>query len=164
MLNALTREDFLQNGVVQPIVTDSAILGLYGPYRCLSNFHKHPFVFRGRTYQTSEAAYMSEKTLDPREKDYLATLYEGKEAKAYGYQITLRDEWDDRHRIHAMYRVLFAKFTQDISSLNVLLSTGDKYIEETNWWGDVYWGRCGGVGTNHLGSILMTIRDFVASK
>lgn len=164
MLNAYTREDFLKDGVVQPIVTESAILGLYGPYRCLSNFHIYPFKYQGRVYQTSEAAYMSEKTLDPLEKDAFAALATGKEAKALGYKITLRDEWDDRHRIHAMYRVLFAKFTQDVYSLNVLMSTGDKYIEETNWWGDVYWGRCNGVGLNNLGSILMTIRDFVASK
>ena len=36
----------------------------------------------------------------------------------------------------------------------------DKYIEETNHWGDVFWGVCDGVGESNLGKVLMGIREF----
>jgi predicted NAD-dependent protein-ADP-ribosyltransferase YbiA (DUF1768 family) len=42
---------------------------------------------------------------------------------------------------------------------NKLLATGNAEIEETNSWGDVFWGICKGVGENHLGKILMKIRS-----
>jgi predicted NAD-dependent protein-ADP-ribosyltransferase YbiA (DUF1768 family) len=32
---------------------------------------------------------------------------------------------------------------------------------EGNWWGDTYWGVCNGVGENHLGKLLMKIRDYL---
>ena len=41
----------------------------------------------------------------------------------------------------------------------LLLATGDRYIEETNTWGDTFWGVCNGKGENNLGKIIMKIRD-----
>lgn len=38
------------------------------------------------------------------------------------------------------------------------MSTTDPIIEVNNW-GDTYWGVCNGIGDNHLGKILMKIRD-----
>ena len=32
-------------------------------------------------------------------------------------------------------------------------------IVEGNTWGDVFWGVCNGIGENHLGNILMDVRD-----
>jgi hypothetical protein len=155
-----SREDFMVNDVVVPEVTDTGIYGLFGPYRCLSNFHMHPVQFEGLTYACSEAAYMAQKTLDPRMREQFAAITTAKEAKQLGRKIDLRPDWDT-FRLHAMYRVLWAKFMQDKASLKVLLDTGHKYIEETNWWGDHFWGVCGGVGLNNLGLTLMTIRDVI---
>jgi ribA/ribD-fused uncharacterized protein len=157
-----TREDFMVNGVVVPEVTEHGIYGLFGPYRCLSNFHQHSFLYQGLSFHTSEAAYMAQKTLNRTERMRFSMMMTGVEAKKFGQQIELREDWDEVHRLHSMYRVLFAKFTQDLDSMDVLLSTGKKYIEETNWWGDRYWGVCDGTGHNHLGNILMTVRDFIA--
>lgn len=157
------REDFMVNGVVVPEVTDTGIYGLYGQYRCLSNFHMHPVRVEGITYACSEAAYMAQKTLQQSLRHKFAALTTAKEAKQLGRTIELRPDWDN-YRVHAMHRVLWAKFTQDRESLLVLLSTGQKYIEETNWWGDMFWGVCGGVGLNNLGLTLMTIRDVIASE
>jgi hypothetical protein len=152
------REDFMVNGVVVPEVTDTGIYGLFGPYRCLSNFHLYPVVFGGLTYACSEAAYMAQKTLNPRIREQFAALKTAKEAKQLGRKIELRPDWNS-YRVHAMYRVLIAKFTQDRESMSVLLGTGNKYIEETNWWGDNFWGVYAGEGENNLGQVLMTIRD-----
>ena len=41
----------------------------------------------------------------------------------------------------------------------LLLATGDAKIVEGNTWGDVFWGVCNGVGENHLGEILMKVRQ-----
>lgn len=156
------RQDFMVNGVVVPEVTDTGIYGLYGPYRCLSNFHMHPVRVDGITYACSEAAYMAQKSLKRSVRHQFAALTTAKEAKQLGRTIELRPDWDIV-RVHAMYKVLLAKFTQDEESAAVLAMTGDKYIEETNWWGDHFWGVCGGVGQNNLGRTLMTVRDFMAS-
>ncbi len=53
------------------------------------------------------------------------------------------------------------KFTRNPQLREMLLATGDKYLEETNHWGDKYWGvdYKTGVGFNKLGVILMDVRD-----
>lgn len=160
-----TKEDFMDDtGKVSSIETDKNIYGFFGKYRCLSNFHNCQVTYDGLTYNSSEAAYMAQKTLDLEIRKKFTEFTSGMQAKNYGKTVVLRPNWDDKYRIHAMYRVLFAKFSQDMDSLAVLLSTGDKYLEETNWWGDTFWGVSDGKGTNHLGMALMTIRDFVKSK
>jgi len=53
---------------------------------------------------------------------------------------------------------LFAKFSQSKKLSELLLSTGDKYLEETNNWGDEFWGVCNEVGENNLGKILIRVR------
>ena len=41
----------------------------------------------------------------------------------------------------------------------MLLETGNSPLEETNSWGDTYWGVCKGVGKNMLGKLLMEVRN-----
>ena len=53
---------------------------------------------------------------------------------------------------------LQAKF-KNVTEQEMLLETGDAYLEETNYWKDTYWGKCNGVGLNNLGEMLMKIRD-----
>ena len=50
------------------------------------------------------------------------------------------------------------KFEQHSDLAFLLKDTGSYYLEETNDWGDTYWGVCNGVGENNLGKILMEIR------
>ena len=40
----------------------------------------------------------------------------------------------------------------------MLLAVSEPIIED-NTWGDTYWGRCRGTGSNHLGQILEETRD-----
>lgn len=52
---------------------------------------------------------------------------------------------------------------EDKDNYELLMATGNKYLEERNWWGDLYWGRDKeGNGENMLGKLLMEIRE--ASK
>lgn len=41
----------------------------------------------------------------------------------------------------------------------MLLATGDEELVEGNYWHDTIWGVCDGVGENHLGKMLMEIRE-----
>jgi ribA/ribD-fused uncharacterized protein len=58
-----------------------------------------------------------------------------------------------------MYKAVLAKFKTYCELAEILLSTGDQMIIE-NSPTDAYWG-CGadGCGQNHLGKILMRIRQ-----
>ncbi len=58
-----------------------------------------------------------------------------------------------------MYRLLRAKFTQNSEIRQKLLDTGSAYLEETNYWHDTFWGVYNGNGENHLGKLLMLVRD-----
>lgn len=152
------RQDFMDiNGVVVPLITETGIYGLFGQYRALSNFHMAPVVVDGREYKCSEAAYMAEKTDDPVEKEHLTTLG-AIDAKKYGQTVTLKPNWDEI-KIEAMYKVLFAKFEQNDQLCHLLADTFPKYLEETNWWNDKFWGVCGGEGLNMLGHTLMRVRQ-----
>jgi predicted NAD-dependent protein-ADP-ribosyltransferase YbiA (DUF1768 family) len=51
------------------------------------------------------------------------------------------------------------KFAQNPELYNQLKDTGTEEIVEGNWWYDKYWGVCNGEGENHLGKLLMWIRD-----
>jgi predicted NAD-dependent protein-ADP-ribosyltransferase YbiA (DUF1768 family) len=56
------------------------------------------------------------------------------------------------------------KFTRNKFLGLWLKATGDAYLEETNTRGDTYWGVCDGIGSNNLGSILMTVRDTYGAR
>jgi ribA/ribD-fused uncharacterized protein len=153
------RQDFMNaDGVVVPEITATHIYGLFGPYRALSNFHKESLVVDGITFWSSEAAYMAQKTDILAEKLALSRIVEPSEVKKAGQKVTLRANWD-AVKADAMLKVLREKFGQSQRLADLLLATGDLVLEETNWWGDTFWGVCGGVGRNELGRALMIVRD-----
>jgi ribA/ribD-fused uncharacterized protein len=143
-------------GKVDCIENNTTIYGLFGKYRPFSNFHLEPVTVSGLTYRCSEAAYMAEKTLVESERLALTTM-NGLEAKQYGQTVTLVPNWDEV-RIAAMHKVLTEKFFECKYLADLLVSTGTKYIEETNWWRDHFWGVCNGHGQNHLGRTLINVR------
>ena len=60
-----------------------------------------------------------------------------------------------------MKRICIAKFEQNPDLKEKLLATGNKTLIEGTWWKDTFWGidLKTGQGQNHLGQILMEIRD-----
>lgn len=145
----------------------SEIKGFFGDYRFLSNFWGCRIAYEGVVYPSTEHAYQAAKTLDEDERaDILFYLDEkGKvhqttaaQAKEAGKHVTLRPDWEDV-KISIMTKLVRQKFEQDDELRAKLLATGDAYLEETNHWGDKFWGVCKGVGRNELGKLLMRIRD-----
>lgn len=144
-------------GVRHPTVTEAAILGFFDEYRYLSNFHLCPVMFDGIEYPSSEHAYMACKTVHLEERLHIATLAKPWEAKRYGRSMVISTPDWDTYRLTAMLRVLTEKF-KDPQLRARLLSTGNLYLEETNDWDDRFWG-VDGTGLNHLGKLLMMLRD-----
>ena len=81
-------------------------------------------------------------------------------AKSKGHQVQLRPDWEDV-KVGIMEEIVRAKFRQNPILASWLLATGDRKLIEGNTWHDVCWGvdakTC--EGENHLGKILMKIRD-----
>lgn len=136
---------------------ENNIKGFTGDYRWLSNFYPCAVFYEGRVYGSSEAAYQSAKTVQTQLRDRFTTLT-ASESKKLGRQITIRDDWNEI-KLKVMHDILLDKFTRDSALRETLLATGDKYLEETNWWNDTFWGVCKGVGENNLGKTLMKIRQ-----
>jgi ribA/ribD-fused uncharacterized protein len=139
------------------ILEMNAIEGFFGDFRFLSNFHFVDVVFNGQTYRTTEHAYQAAKTLDEYAKSVIRDAASPKIARKLGQLVVYRPDWDEI-KLPVMLELTQKKFANE-PLRTMLLDTGDKYLEETNTWNDTYWGVCQGVGTNHLGIILMQVRD-----
>lgn len=149
------------NGKAFSTVDDTQILGFFGGYGFLSNFHSCPVEVDGLIYPSSEHAFMAQKTDLAWERKKLACgIPTPKEAKTYGQSVTLRKDWEEV-KYSSMVKVLYAKFSQNEELGDFLIGTGTRRLEETNWWGDKYWGVCNKEGQNKLGLALMEVRDSI---
>ena len=133
------------------------IKGFFGDYRFLSNYHQVPIIYNNNMYQSTEAAYQAAKCLKETDKAQFFTIGAGS-AKKLGQTVKCIPNWNDVKK-QIMYDINLIKYTTDHDLGYKLLATGDKYLEETNWWNDVYWGVCDGQGDNELGKCLMKIRE-----
>ena len=128
----------------------------------LSNFYKCNILHEGYVYRSVENAYQALKAFDPdpiilNDIRFEFTRITPREAKQLGKKIRIREDWDTV-KLGVMYTLLMTKFS--IPTLTEkLLNTGDHYLQEGNWWGDRFWGVCNDEGMNHLGRLLMTVRD-----
>lgn len=124
----------------------------------MSNFWNCPLTLDDIVYPTAEHAYMAQKAKTKEERLYISTISTAKEARYYGKSMELVDNWDAK-RLKSMAKVLLAKFENE-GLKDKLLATKHLYLEETNTWGDTFWGVCNGVGENNLGKLLMNTRDY----
>lgn len=128
-----------------------------GEFDWLSNFFPCKVEFEGLTFDNSEAAFQAAKCLDMKERERFFGL-SGGQAKRLGKRVELRLDWEDV-KIDVMRQVLKAKFGQNKDLADKLIATGNVQIVEGNNWSDHWWGVCRGVGHNHLGKLLMKLRD-----
>lgn len=140
-----------------PTVTAEGIFGFFDEFRWLSNFHKSDLTLFGITYPSSENAYQALKTHDQPTRLYIAGLSPSGAKKA-SHSLEIRADWE-YVRVAAMQLCLIEKF-RDVELRKKLLLTDGYYLEETNNWGDIFWGVCEGAGKNMLGQLLMLTRDY----
>lgn len=134
------------------------VRGFFGGYRWLSNFWITPVHYEGQIYPSSENAYQAAKCKHESDREQFVICAPGK-AKRLGRKIEIRDDWDAvKH--DTMSLILISKFNNNPELKRKLIGLYDYYIEETNNWGDTYWGVCNGVGENKLGLLMMTMATF----
>jgi N-glycosidase YbiA len=138
------------------------INGFIGGHRFLSNFWPVEIHLGGLIFPTLEHAYQACKTLDPAERRMIASLATPGQAKRAGKKLTMAPDFDSSKLI-IMKKLLIIKFSNQ-QLREKLLATGDQEIIEDNNWGDTFWGTCNGVGSNHLGRLLMEVRQFIQDK
>lgn len=150
-------------------VKDNTIIDKFkDEYAFLSNFYpckiKWPLNEQPQfTYQNSEALFQAMKTHNSHLQEQFTHL-DGSKAKKLGRSsITgsqMRSDWDSIRK-DIMYEIVKQKFIQNPDLKNKLLATGDAYLIEGNYWHDTYWGVNSktGEGENHLGRILMKVRE-----
>ena len=133
------------------------------PYRFLSNFYEAAVTYGGLTYRCNEAAFQAQKCMTEEEKLPFAG-YGPARSRTMGRRVKLRPDWGEV-RLGIMEEIVRAKFTQHPELAAKLLATGERMLAEGNTWHDTFWGvdRRTGRGENHLGRILMKVRQELAS-
>lgn len=132
-----------------------------GEYRWLSNFWECCITYRGVVFSSLEAAYQAAKSTTQEDFDKFIYLTPGK-AKKLGKKIKLRADWESV-KLSIMEELLRTKFSNVILR-NKLMDTGKAELVEGNYWHDNCWGsctcvKCGNKGENHLGKLLMKLRE-----
>lgn len=129
-----------------------------GQYRFLSNFYSATIMYAGMKFPSTEHAYQAAKSNDLEYKERVRLAPDASRAKGLGQRAKLRPDWD-QVKIGIMEELVRRKFTDHPALKHLLLQTGDAELIEGNYWGDTFWGVCDGRGENHLGKVLMKIRD-----
>ena len=150
------------------IRTPDGIYGFYGKthagkyepineYGFLSNMVviDKPIVYQDIAYYSVENFYVAMKSLSQETRKKISRM-DPKKSKGFGRTLKLRADWEDIKYSVLLYG-LREKFKLNPYKSR-LLSTGRKYLEETNWWNDKHFGVHNGFGHNILGRMLMHVR------
>lgn len=143
------------------------IIEFTGKYSFLSNFYEVFIRYDGLKFDSVEAAYQAQKFHFPLKLRFI-TPCTAKEAKALSnrHRLNVRANFHEE-KLGIMQALVRLKFSNNSFLNNLLRNTGDAVLEEGNWWGDKYWGispKGSGVGSNHLGKILMELRKELKEK
>ncbi|KAE8744479.1 hypothetical protein FOCC_FOCC008868 [Frankliniella occidentalis] len=147
----------------------SEITSFRGDYHFLSNFYKSPIVQDGIEYPTVEHAFQAAKCLDRSSKLSLVVNKNPVVVKRLGRRVQLRPDWESV-KVDLMHEILSLKFAPNTEFATLLLATGEAKLIEGNRWHDNFWGACQcdkhrvTTGANHLGKLLMRVRDELRSS
>lgn len=134
-------------------------------FNWLSNMYKCQIIdIDGIEYPSVENAFQANKCLFTLDKEQFINI-NPYEAKRLGRTVPIIDSWD-KMKIAVMYKLVLIKFTKNADLMNKLISTGSEELIEGNTWGDTFWGYDFNkrYGHNHLGKILMKVRQSLLTK
>ncbi|MBR8833292.1 MAG: NADAR family protein [Stigonema ocellatum SAG 48.90 = DSM 106950] len=137
------------------------------PYGCFSNFSVHGIKVQNVYWSTVEHYYQAQKFVGTKDAVIIPLIHAAETpeiAAALGRDCKrqLRPDWEVV-KITVMGEAVLKKFLTHADIREVLLSTGDQWLVE-NSPTDYFWG-CGEdkTGQNHLGKILMSVREQIRS-
>lgn len=145
----------------------SIIDSFRGEFLFLSNFYEIPVVYEGYCYRSAEHAFQAMKATNEKDRQYVADAIDPKDAKYRGREIECRPDWN-AIKIDEMGKIVYCKFSQNLTMADKLIATGDAVLIEGNWWRDDYWGMVrdpqgNWQGENYLGRILMAVRKILVN-
>ena len=151
----------------------SYINSFRGRYYFLSNFYPCKIEHKGITYPSVEHYYVALKVTQmqfidgvyytaPDFRELIARIPDAGDVKKLGSRVKVRQDWEEK-KLDFMNWGIREKF-KDPKLCEMLLDTGNLELIEGNFWHDVFWGqcscpKCNSIGENHLGKILMKIRE-----
>jgi len=149
------------------IHSDGKICGFFGQFRFLSNFYilNNGVWFEDLTYPSVEHAYQAAKwPLNQRTQFLDVTSGQAKKLGKLAPNFNAK-KWN-KNKTELMRSLVHQKFEKNLNLRKMLMLMEDYILEERNSWGDCFWGTNEqGEGDNHLGKILMNIRDkFIAME
>lgn len=128
------------------------------PYKFLSNMELCKVYYKGMLFPSVENAYQASKACDTVTMEQFQNC-NPYQSKKLGRQITMRDDFNSE-KLSIMESLLRQKFSHLNPVLKQkLINTQGIELIEVNTWGDKYWGVYQGQGENHLGKLLMKVRD-----
>ncbi|MCG9893830.1 MAG: NADAR family protein [Thermosynechococcaceae cyanobacterium MS004] len=136
---------------------------VWEPYGCFSNFSPHSIELEGRIWPTTEHFYQAHKYLGSPdsflyEQIFQAPTPEAAAALGRNPNYRIRPDWNVV-KVEVMYRAVRTKFMTYTALRELLIQTGHEQIVENSPTDD-YWGcGCSGTGQNHLGKVLMRVRE-----
>ena len=149
-----------------------------GRWRFLSNFYPCKIEHQGIIYNSVEVYYVAMKVNDQQLingkyytpgdfREMIAKITNPAEVKKIGYKVKLRTGWDEK-KLELMNWGVREKFKNE-ELAQLLIDTDGHELIEGNWWHDNFYGscscsKCGNKGENHLGKILMTVREELKFK
>jgi len=134
-----------------------AILQFTGEYFFLSNFWIEP------DGSCVEREFQQAKCADPEDSLKFRWLEPG-QCKRLGREVKLRSDWEEV-KLSIMAELTAKKFRDHPGLCEKLLATSHYDLIHGNYHGDQFWGvdlKNGGYGMNHLGEILMTVREVLS--
>ncbi len=170
MLRGESSSDMLCPGVWElfkeftPADFPDTIFRFKDEYNFLNNRYPCRVLWEGLEYQSAETAFQASKCKDEKERKVYAScstqkaILKGKEQIAY-------PGWKEA-QMSIMESILKAKFEQNPTLKQKLADTGNRILINGNDKHETFWGidLYSWIGENHLGRIIMNLRDKETSK
>ncbi|MBI5044583.1 MAG: NADAR family protein [Candidatus Levybacteria bacterium] len=129
-------------------------------YFSFSNFSSHSIKIDGVLYPTVEHAFHAAKFDNEKIKEEIKSA--GSPLKAFEigkkYKPQRRSNWDET-KVSVLQKIIAEKVKQHDEVRKALLATGNEEIIEDNPLDDFWGNGKDGNGQNHMGKILMRIRN-----
>lgn len=142
------------------------IISFTKEHRFLSSFYPCSIMWMGKTWPTVEHAYQASK--NPAMAYAIKRCETPGQAKRLSRQFKPTEDWEGK-KLGIMEKLVRIKFCMP-RFRERLLATGDAILVEGNHWHDNFWGDCccpdclDVDGANHLGKILMRVRDEIRTS
>ncbi|HVI43191.1 MAG TPA: NADAR family protein [Anaerovoracaceae bacterium] len=135
-----------------------------GEHEYLSCAYPCNIEFEGEIYPSVEHAFQAAKTSDVNARSSIRGAATSADAKGLGRKLVIDPNWDSK-RLDVMADLVKQKFTNNLDLKVKLLMTGTKDLVQGGMYKDKFWGiDKHGVGENHVGKILMKVRDSIRAS